>query len=271
MSRRVARTPVLPTGLPKLDPSLGPLNRTLYQSLIDHSNRINGGLQADGSERATAPVPLAMVATADLPDPAEWEGATLYVTDGGPGDTPMMMFSNGVNWIQAGGGGGGDMLSANNLTDVDNAAASFDNIKQPSTTSYAGVIRIATEAEIRAPADAIAVPAMGTILDSYGWVQRAFQATTQPWDWADGPMQYIALAGNTALQAPSNPVPGTFRTLHIYATSGTLRTLTFATTNAFGGLRPSLPDISNVKHYVLTVLCMTTTHFLVTAIDGSPP
>ena len=269
MARRVARTPVLPTGLPKLDPALGPLNRTLYQSLIDHSNRINGGIQADGSEGMTGPLPLAQVTTANLPAPAEWEGATLYVTDGGTGGSPALMYSDGTQWVEVGSGSGSGLQPANNLSDVANAATSFDNIKQPSTTSYPGVIRLATEAEIRANADAIAVPSMGTLLDANDWFAMTMGSPTTSFDWANGPMQYLEMDGDSELGNPSNAVPGTFRTIHVFGEFSVDRTLTFASN--YGGLHPTLPDISDTKHYMLTVLCVTATHFLVTAIDGSPP
>lgn len=46
------------------------------------------------------------------------------------------------------GPGSGDMLSTNNLTDVNNAASAFENIKQSASTTYDGVIEIATNAEV---------------------------------------------------------------------------------------------------------------------------
>lgn len=45
------------------------------------------------------------------------------------------------------GGGGGDMLASNNLSDVLNFMTSFDNIKQDATTSYKGVVELATDGE----------------------------------------------------------------------------------------------------------------------------
>lgn len=45
------------------------------------------------------------------------------------------------------GGGGGDLLAANNLSDLANLAAGFDTIKQDATTSYKGVVELATDGE----------------------------------------------------------------------------------------------------------------------------
>lgn len=54
----------------------------------------------------------------------------------------------------ASGAGTGDMLGANNLSDVANAATAFATIKQGSTDTYAGVIEIATDAEALLESDA---------------------------------------------------------------------------------------------------------------------
>lgn len=44
--------------------------------------------------------------------------------------------------------GGGDLLAANNLSDVASAATSFSNIKQAASTTATGVVEIATAAEV---------------------------------------------------------------------------------------------------------------------------
>jgi hypothetical protein len=46
--------------------------------------------------------------------------------------------------------GGGDMLAANNLSDVSSASTAFGNIKQAATTSVSGVVELATSAETTA-------------------------------------------------------------------------------------------------------------------------
>lgn len=48
----------------------------------------------------------------------------------------------------ASGPGTGDLLAAQNLSDVDNAATAFSNIKQAATESASGVLEIATNAEV---------------------------------------------------------------------------------------------------------------------------
>lgn len=49
-----------------------------------------------------------------------------------------------------GGSGSGDLLAANNLSDVANAATAFANIKQAATTSATGVVELATDGETAA-------------------------------------------------------------------------------------------------------------------------
>lgn len=54
----------------------------------------------------------------------------------------------------ASGSGSGDMLAANNLSDVASAASAFANIKQSATDSATGVVELATNAETQTGSDA---------------------------------------------------------------------------------------------------------------------
>lgn len=49
--------------------------------------------------------------------------------------------------LAAGPGGTGDMLAANNLSDLANKPAAFGNIKQAATTGATGVVELATDGE----------------------------------------------------------------------------------------------------------------------------
>jgi len=60
--------------------------------------------------------------------------------------------SSGVD-IVYGTGGGGDLLAANNLSDVALAFAAFNNIKQNGTTTFTGVGEIATQTEVNTGTD----------------------------------------------------------------------------------------------------------------------
>ena len=56
--------------------------------------------------------------------------------------------ASSADWKQATGAGGGDLLAANNLSDVANAATAFANIKQAATDSASGVLEIALSSEV---------------------------------------------------------------------------------------------------------------------------
>ena len=62
----------------------------------------------------------------------------------------------------------GDMLGANNLSDVGSAATSFGNIKQAATEAATGVVEIATAAEVRTQADALRAVTPSTVRDMGG-------------------------------------------------------------------------------------------------------
>ncbi len=105
------------------------------------------------------------VGTADISDNSI-TGAKIALGSDAQGD---IMFYNGTDWVRLGAGtsgqilqtqgaganpvwtnagsGAGDLLAANNLSDVDNALTSFNNIKQLSTDIYAGVVELATDVE----------------------------------------------------------------------------------------------------------------------------
>lgn len=60
--------------------------------------RVNAALPKDGTERATAPLPLMSFVVEDLPDPELWEGAIIYVPD--ETDGAVLAFSDGANWLR---------------------------------------------------------------------------------------------------------------------------------------------------------------------------
>ena len=58
-----------------------------------------------------------------------------------------------ITAASSGTAGSGDLVSTNNLSDVADAATSFDNIKQAATDVYTGVVELATDAEAVAGTD----------------------------------------------------------------------------------------------------------------------
>jgi hypothetical protein len=77
----------------------------------------------------------------------------------------------------AAGAGTGDMLAANNLSDVNSAATSFANIKQSATTTATGVVELATDGETQTGTDAVrAVTPAG--LASVGYITDVVDDTS---------------------------------------------------------------------------------------------
>lgn len=266
--KRVPRTPVLPSSAAFTGAAadMGALQRTLQQTITEHSNRLNESIPADGSEPLDVPFPLAVFATADLPDPTTWEGGLVIVTDGGPGGTPAVAFSDGTNWVFTG-TGNGDLKANNNLDDVDNAATAFDNIKQSASTSYTGVLEIATDAEVRSAAGGDKA-IMAAHLETASEPVTLTDAATIALDWQSGFTFEVEITTDRILGNPSNGIPGTFRTVYVISDGGPDE-LTFA--SAYGGIPPAMDDITTTKAYLISIYCVSTTHFIAVAVDGSPP
>ena len=90
-----------------------------------------------------------------------------------------------------------------------------------------------------------------------------------PVDWETFQHATVTIDENSELNNPTNGIPGQFKTIIIQGSDGTPRTLTFG--NQFGGEVPTITDIDNAQWYMLTIFCVTTTHFLISAIDASAP
>lgn len=163
--------------------------------------------------------------------------------------------------------GGTDVPIADGGTGASDAATAFANLKQAATTSATGVVEKATDAEVRtATADKYL---SADLIESASAAVALTDAATIALDWEAGFFRTLTITANRALGNPTNGHPGTVRTVYVIGNDGTDRTLTFGT--QYGGEPPTLTDIDSTKAYVLTILCVTTTHFVVTAVDGSPP
>ena len=79
---------------------------------------------------------------------------TIFQLPANNGTNAYVLQTNGsgvTSWVAL--AGGGDMLAANNLSDVAVAATAFTNIKQAATESATGVVELATTAEAEAGTD----------------------------------------------------------------------------------------------------------------------
>jgi hypothetical protein len=67
----------------------------------------------------------------------------------------------------------------------------------------------------------------------------------------------------SVISNPTNGQPGTYRTIRVLGNDATNRTITFG--NQFLGTLPTITDADNDKEYLLTIRCITATHFAVVA------
>lgn len=133
------------------------------------------------------------------------------------------------------------------------------------TTSVKGVVEKATDAEVYAAtadkflaADHIETASAEVVLTD---------GASPSFDWDAGINRLWTLAANRALPNPTNGQPGTYRTIRVIGNDGTDRTLTFGT--QYEGDLPTLTDIDSGKQYLLTIRCITATHFVVSSLNCS--
>lgn len=127
---------------------------------------------------------------------------------------------------------------------------------------------IATEAEVRAYDDSEKIITTGAVRSSAAFAELVFASTVEL-DWKAGATRTLTMSGDAILGTPVDAIPGTFMTIYVIGNDGTDRTLTYA--SSYGGIHPATDDIDNAKAYVLTMLCISASHFVITAVDGSPP
>ncbi len=93
-------------------------------------------------------------------------------------------------------------------------------------------------------------------------------AATVAYDWAKAGSFALTITASRELAVPSNPRPGEWRYINVKGSSGTARTLTFAA--GYGSGKPTLTDITASKNYLLKIYCVSTTLFIVEAVNSSP-
>lgn len=154
------------------------------------------------------------------------------------------------------------LVASENLLDVDNAATAFGNIKQAADETNSGVLDKATDAEIfAATAGAHAICAED--LASAAAEVTITDGGSPSFDWAAGVNFVWTMAANRQLPNPSNPIVGTYRTIRFLGNSTTDRTLTFDT--QYVGDLPTMTDIDSAQQYLLTIRCISSTSFIVSA------
>lgn len=150
--------------------------------------------------------------------------------------------------------GGGDMLAANNLSDVASAASAFVNIKQAATQAVTGVVELASAGDYWAAVADKALEASATW--QAGAVQTLTDALTVSADFSKG-INFrvdLALATAYAMQNPVSPKVGQSGAIYINQVGGA-RTISFGSAWKFaGGTAPALSTSLSTASAAMDIL-----------------
>lgn len=132
------------------------------------------------------------------------------------------------------------------------------------STTAAGVVELATDAEVRSAASGVA----GTVvsasqLESAAAGVALTDAGTVAVDWDAGINFTLTVTASRVIGNPTNGQPGTFRTIMVQGNDATDRTITFG--NQYLGEVPTITDCDSGRWYLLTLYCHTASHFVVSA------
>lgn len=148
-------------------------------------------------------------------------------------------------WVTA--SGTGDMLGANNLSDVASAATAFSNIKQAASSSATGVVELAIDTEYRTGTDATRALTPDCVWDAAAEVTLTDAATIAV-DMSTFINAVVTLAGNRALGNPTNEKVGQSGLIRIVQDATGSRTLSYGTDWEFaGGTAPVLTTTANAQ------------------------
>lgn len=172
------------------------------------------------------------------------------------------------------GAGSGDMIRANNLSDVISASTSFTNIKQAATTSATGVVELATDAETQTGTDTTRAitPANLTakeatisdwranvadrllttdIVNSAMAEVTLTDAATIAWDMSTGIDFVVTLGGNRTLGNPTNTIVGRRGRIRVVQDGTGSRTLTKSSNHkTAGGTTLGLSSVAASVDYI---------------------
>lgn len=159
--------------------------------------------------------------------------------------------------------GGTDVPITDGGTGQSTASGAFGALKQDATESATGVVEFATTAEVRAAgASDNTVMRVRSIREAAAAVALSDAATVAV-DWTAGLFFTLTVTANRAIGNPSNGIPGTHRTIYVVGNDGTDRTITFG--NQFLGDVPTITDCDSGRGYLLTISCLTSSHFVVSS------
>jgi hypothetical protein len=130
-----------------------------------------------------------------------------------------------------------------------------------SSTTVAGLVEKATDAEVRS---ATADKGLTTdLIESASALVALTDAAPVAVDWDAGINFSLTVTAAREIGNPTNGQPGTYRTILVQGNDATDRTITFG--NQFLGTVPTITDCDTDRWYLLTIRCITSTHFAVSS------
>lgn len=201
-------------------------------------------------------------------------GSNAIVTNSGTTSAAVLNFTIPRGNTGASGAGTGDMLAANNLSDLANKPTAFSNIKQVASDTATGVVELATNAEVQTGTDTTRVitPAGLTAKEASVAEWRAntadrilttdvvnsamaevtlTDAATIAWDMSTGIDFTVTLGGNRTLGNPTNTVVGRRGRIRVVQDGTGSRTLTKSSNHkTAGGTAISLSTTAGAVDYI---------------------
>ncbi len=162
----------------------------------------------------------------------------------GAGDTCIAQSLGAGNW----------RITAYQRAGVPPSADASETIK--------GVVEKATPAEVYAAA-ADKYFAADLIETGSSMAGVLADAATIAVDWDTFINDEVALTADRTLGNPTNGQPGTYRTILVKGSDSTPRQLSFG--NQYLGAVPAIGTVADDTWYLLTIRCITTSHFVVSA------
>lgn len=158
---------------------------------------------------------------------------------------------------------GGDLIVDGASTFTGTATFSGSIVGIPAASDgTAGLIDTATTAEIYAAASgahALTAEDLETASASVALTDAATVAV----NWDAGINFTLTVTANRAIGNPTNGQPGTMRNIYVIGNSTTDRTITFG--NQFLGDVPTITDVDNGRAYLISIFCVTASHFVASA------
>lgn len=155
----------------------------------------------------------------------------------------------------------GDAATIGQVSDIAAGVAEeiIEEAVVPATETEKGIVEKATPDEVRSAAPDKYIAA--DLIETASAMVTLTDAATVAIDWDAFINAEVTLSANRALGNPTNGQPGTYRTILVKGDGGTARTLTFG--NQYLGDIPVINNATSVFWHLITLRCITPTHFVV--------